>query len=68
MTAASIEKQSDNAEAEERKLPSASIVFETIRKEGAEEIERTAPVVASSRSESRRNVDRSDADRSRWGL
>jgi formate/nitrite transporter FocA (FNT family) len=45
MTKTATEKQDENEEAEERKLPSASIVFETIRKEGAEEIERTVPAL-----------------------
>ena len=41
--AATTKQESD--EAEERKLPTAAVVFETIRKEGEDEIERTAPAL-----------------------
>ena len=43
MATKAAEKKQQNDEAEERKLPSAAVVFEAIRKEGEGEIERTAP-------------------------
>src|ERR1700694_942910 len=39
------QQEHDDVEAEERKIPSASVVFETILLEGEEELERTAPAL-----------------------